>query len=230
MQKERYIVFLGISIIYLGFERHWMWMHSGEELKDSFWGVNQPSNKTGNREDCGVLVVRNNIFMWEDMDCSDSLNLDNAVAPVCQHDKEILSTSVSPDITTTVLSDTSTESICPLGWTEFQGNCYSFFSYETSWINAEMYCREENSSLVSIHSQEENDFLLSLAGEVNFWIGGYWKGEDALFWTDFSENDFSDFYSSYYTGCLYQYRGNGWSGKNCHSNTFTSSFICKNIK
>ena len=56
---------------------------------------------------------------------------------------------------------------CPPFWTRFGKFCYRFFGPPKSWQKAEDHCREfftHNSQghLASIHSPEENDFLLQL--------------------------------------------------------------------
>ena len=207
--------------MYQGFEGQWSWMHNGAALTESFWGEKHPNNKTGNKDDCGVLVLRNNQFSWEDRDCLVPLILNHAVAPVCQHDTAATSTTAAPE-TTTALS-------CPSGWTEFQGNCYRYFSTFEYWMNAEKYCRDEDASLVSVHSTEEANFLATLSGNKSFWIGAYRSGSNDIFWSDLSENDFTDFYDSA-TGCLYYYAaGKGWTGTNCHSTSSELAFICKKL-
>ena len=55
---------------------------------------------------------------------------------------------------------------CPTFWTSFENNCYRLISQPASWRNAEAKCHELGTDidgyphLVSIHSQEENDFIL----------------------------------------------------------------------
>lgn len=48
---------------------------------------------------------------------------------------------------------------CEQGWEEFRGNCYLHFSERETWSSAEQRCQELNSHLVSITSQEEQEFV-----------------------------------------------------------------------
>ena len=193
-------------------------MHNGGDLEDSFWAANHPSNKTGNKNDCAVLVLRNNGFTWEDHDCLAPQISNHVVAPACQYDTAASSTTVAPE-TTTAFS-------CPSGWSEFDGSCYRYFSQSLYWMAAEKLCRDEGASLVSIHSSEENSFVLDLAPTSAYWIGAYKTGSNDFFWSDFTENDFNDFYDSN-TGCMYQYGSYGWTGTNCHSSSSAFPFVCK---
>ena len=70
---------------------------------------------------------------------------------------------------------------CPEGWIEVEElGCLHFGSEATTWFGASSYCEEihPNSSMIEIHSQEEND-LVSLVGNVlvtvtdvdRWWIG-----------------------------------------------------------
>lgn len=59
---------------------------------------------------------------------------------------------------------------CAEGWAEFMGSCYLHFAERDTWPNAEQRCQELNSHLVSITSQEEQDFVNSNAHDYQ-WIG-----------------------------------------------------------
>merc|ERR1719167_661897 len=66
---------------------------------------------------------------------------------------------------------------CPPGsWRHFQGYCYKPMKAAKTWENAETACISEGAHLASIHSKEENEFVVSLMGAVenenNFWLGG----------------------------------------------------------
>ena len=195
-------------------------MHNGGGLEDSFWAANHPNNRTGNKNDCAVLVLRNNGFTWEDHDCLTPQISNHAVAPACQFDTEASSSTVAPE-TTTAFS-------CPSGWSEFDGSCYQYFSESYTWMTAEYLCRDEGASLVSIHSSEENSFVRNLSSATYYWIGAYRTGSNDFIWSDFTENDYSDVYTSD-TGCLVQYSSNGWTGTNCHStsSSYIHPFVCK---
>ena len=63
-----------------------------------------------------------------------------------------------------------------------------------NWLQAKEFCRKSASSLTSVHSMEENQFISALArakgAEKNFWIGlsdiekeGNWQWEDGSNWS-----------------------------------------------
>ncbi|KAL4630215.1 C-type lectin 13 [Arapaima gigas] len=71
-----------------------------------------------------------------------------------------------------------TQESCSSGWTSFQSSCYyTVEGQETSWSGALAECESLGSSLVSIGSKEENDFVRSLGyqpvDDRSFWTGGY---------------------------------------------------------
>lgn len=48
---------------------------------------------------------------------------------------------------------------CAEGWLEFMGNCYLHFAGRLTWSDAEQRCQDINAHLVSISSQEEQQFV-----------------------------------------------------------------------
>lgn len=48
---------------------------------------------------------------------------------------------------------------CAEGWVAFRGNCYFHFAERDTWLEAEQHCQELNAHLVSITSQEEQQFV-----------------------------------------------------------------------
>ncbi|CAJ0952947.1 unnamed protein product, partial [Mesorhabditis belari] len=75
---------------------------------------------------------------------------------------------------------------------------YKFIDQRMTFDEAEAYCGGRKSHLVSIHSQEENDFVWKLPKNVGseslFWIGlkRNWNKENAFEWTDGSSVDFTN--------------------------------------
>ncbi|XP_068212227.1 macrophage mannose receptor 1-like isoform X2 [Palaemon carinicauda] len=64
--------------------------------------------------------------------------------------------------------------VCPPGWTTFNRHCYYFNDLQQSWTEAEAGCEKNfSSTLASIESADENDFLKSYAVSMSkdFWIG-----------------------------------------------------------
>ncbi|CAJ0924082.1 unnamed protein product, partial [Mesorhabditis belari] len=120
---------------------------------------------------------------------------------------------------------------------------WSYLAKTTSWYKvsnqrisfdeAEAYCASRKSHLVSIHSQEEHDFVWKLAKTVNSW-DGFWLGlkknpnkENAFEWTDGSSVDFTNWDpedpGSYTHTYLGSYDGK-WRG---YAPTYQMSLLCK---
>merc|ERR1712038_1080395 len=51
---------------------------------------------------------------------------------------------------------------CPGDWAEYEGACYQLFQGLGGVEEYRLVCQEEGGDLVSIHSQEENDFVVAL--------------------------------------------------------------------
>ncbi|XP_018535865.1 ladderlectin-like [Lates calcarifer] len=74
--------------------------------------------------------------------------------------------------------DCGGEYYCPSGWTHFGKRCFMFVDTPKMWTAAEVYCQFEGANLASIHSYEENHFVMSLTrGDTHTfppaWIGGF---------------------------------------------------------
>ncbi|XP_052676540.1 perlucin-like protein isoform X2 [Crassostrea angulata] len=66
---------------------------------------------------------------------------------------------------------------CPNGWTRYQTSCYLVVTYELeTWSGAQAKCVAENSGLVEIETEAENNFLKDVAAKTflngQFWTGG----------------------------------------------------------
>uniref|UniRef100_A0A8C7IVD2 Aggrecan core protein n=1 Tax=Oncorhynchus kisutch TaxID=8019 RepID=A0A8C7IVD2_ONCKI len=81
---------------------------------------------------------------------------------------------------------------CAEGWVEFMGSCYMHFLERDTWPDAEQRCQELNSHLVSITSQQEQEFVNSNAQDYQ-WIGLNDKDVQNKFrWTDGSPLEFEN--------------------------------------
>ncbi|XP_060085860.1 C-type lectin domain family 4 member M-like [Ylistrum balloti] len=65
---------------------------------------------------------------------------------------------------------------CPDDWIHFQGSCYYFVNNFTTWHGSSSYCQSQNSELVAVETEVENDFLhrfiqrFRCSFNVPFWI------------------------------------------------------------
>ena len=106
-------------------------------------------------------------------------------------------------------------------------HCYKFYSSNRDWYESEAACLLEGATLASVHSEEEDSFLKDLSGGNSYWIGGYPK-DSTWVWSDFSELDYTNYYSTDSGYCLYQssnYYSYGWTTNSCTSNIIFEDFL-----
>ncbi|XP_012584906.1 PREDICTED: low affinity immunoglobulin epsilon Fc receptor [Condylura cristata] len=60
---------------------------------------------------------------------------------------------------------------CPEQWVNFRRKCYYFGQGSKKWVQARNACRGLQGQLVSIHSQQEQDFLTRHVSRTGSWIG-----------------------------------------------------------
>ncbi|XP_055226900.1 C-type lectin domain family 4 member G [Gorilla gorilla gorilla] len=78
---------------------------------------------------------------------------------------------------------------CPKSWKAFQGSCYSFFSDNLTWPQANDSCAQNQAHLVIINSRAEQvgngkDFLTS-TNQATSWIGLFKGGQGSAHrWMD----------------------------------------------
>ena len=51
---------------------------------------------------------------------------------------------------------------CVEDWTGYNNGCYRYFRETKTWENARKHCLEFGADLVSLHSDEDADFMLAL--------------------------------------------------------------------
>ncbi len=85
---------------------------------------------------------------------------------------------------------------CPMYWYNFNGRCHKYISTHMTWVDAELRCVSEGANLVSIHSQEEQNFVTSLVRNFDPALGFTWIGlsdihkEGNWIWSDGSPVNF----------------------------------------
>jgi len=143
--------------------------------------------------------------------------------------------------TTTKSMETSrAPKVCTSGWKSFDGYCYSIHDRKGSWKNAQMFCNDSNSNLVSVHSEEESKFVVDLIDYPSrnitkcVWTGGK-KNYDinTWEWVDGSDYDFTHWNTFQPDGgnrdnqqCITYFRGSHlWNDRPCHNSCPVT--ICK---
>ncbi|XP_075306468.1 lactose-binding lectin l-2-like [Odontesthes bonariensis] len=126
---------------------------------------------------------------------------------------------------------------CAQFWYSFNGRCYKYIATTMTWIDAELHCVSEGSNLVSIHSQEEENFVKHLIRNFDLAEGVNWIGltdaqrNGAWLWSDGSKVDFTSWNggepnnSGGSEECVHTNWGTnkGWNDKEC---SFKYSFVC----
>merc|ERR1712226_663348 len=98
---------------------------------------------------------------------------------------------------------------CPSGWETYAtADARKCFKYFDEWVYAtvaETNCQMNGGNLASIHSREEQDFLVGMVTTTaSLWIGGIDRKHDLEWtWTDGSEFDFSFWLESQPSGGQY---------------------------
>jgi mannose receptor, C type len=159
-------------------EGKWIWFSTGQEPNYSSWGPNFPNTVTGNSDDCGLMAIQSQGYWWEDCNCLASDIQQRKIAPICQYGTVTSTTAATTS--TTMLTTTSTAvTSCPEDWEAFNGHCYFWASEENVvWDLAEFICLSKGGYLASVHSEEEQEFVLSLVGDLPYWIGATCSGSE----------------------------------------------------
>ena len=115
------------------------------------------------------------------------------VAPICQRG------GLSADTTTSTTTETTTERPeCPNGWETYTGDgssikCFKYYGGAMYATHAEESCLGQGGHLASVHSFEEQNFLVQTFNPaVEVWIGAVDTDHNGAWeWTDGSPFDFS---------------------------------------
>jgi len=212
---------LGLSD--MGHEGIWEWLHTMEEVTDTFWADGSPNTEDGNILDCGSIQLSQGNLLWRDVDCSASMDQQGAgISPVCQRGnidpddnttpKPTMTTSTKTTSTTKKTSKEMTFTTppivddCPYGWSRFDKSCYFYIHYPpVNWISARKNCQTMHpaADLASSNSEAENRFLdsLSYLGDNKDTNGGWLGGSDShvdgeWVWTDGSSFNYTNWYKS----------------------------------
>lgn len=216
-KKENF--WIGLTQSYdTGITERWM---SGQDVRFTYWA----DEHTGAIEEDGFCVsmsANHPIGLWSTLNCS-TLN-----SFICEFPREGFTTPPPPPPTTTLPTS------CENGWLELDGNCYKIFP-EESWMEGRDSCRRMGAELVSIHSNEENEFVFSNFVEYKkkAWIGLNDRDlEHGFSWSDGSPTDYinwgnhepNDFYDN--EDCV-THNGvwaSDWNDDHCYT---LYPYICK---
>ena len=86
---------------------------------------------------------------------------------------------------------------CPEFWDSYEAGCYKYVSSLLTWADAELHCQTMDAHLVSIHSINEMNFIVTMIENRDPTKGAHWIGfndehkEDSWMWSDGSRNDFT---------------------------------------
>ncbi|KAM7418854.1 hypothetical protein PAMA_016128 [Pampus argenteus] len=120
---------------------------------------------------------------------------------------------------------------CLDGWLSFGDSCYYLSNNVDTWTNAESYCATFDSSLASVHSIWEYNFLqrmVKTGGHTFTWIGGYYFQGDWR-WEDGSQLNYHNWETasstdSYQCLQLNSQESKGWSNHGC---SMRLPFVCQ---
>ncbi|XP_076033572.1 macrophage mannose receptor 1-like isoform X5 [Oratosquilla oratoria] len=215
-------IWVGLSM--LSDEEGYEWSDSSA-LNHLNWAEGQPDSHNG-RERC-VAVNRVN-FQYSDYVCESYKPF------ICKTPEGLV------DITTVAPVTPIPDVFCndDSSWLLFSNHCYKiYFASEasTSWAEARRLCADEGSDLVSIHSYEENYWILSKAykkPDRMLWAGGRAFYDSGFSWVDGSTFDFvnwavdepNNYHDQEDCMSFYSFDNGYWNDMNC-GNSFGR--ICK---
>ena len=86
---------------------------------------------------------------------------------------------------------------CDAGWLSWNGACYLYVDQLVTFHQADAYCRSQDASLASIHSDAENALASDLSKGRSCWIGyvdirKLDTEPENFTWTDNSQNDYNN--------------------------------------
>lgn len=194
---------------------------SGQEVRFTYWA----DEHTGAREEDGFCVsmsANHPVGLWSTFNCTTLSSF------ICEfHRVGFTTPSTAPPTTTLPKS-------CETGWLELDGNCYKIFPPE-SWMEGRDSCRRMGAELVSIHTDEENEFVFRRFVEYKekAWIGLNDRDlEQGFTWSDGSPRDYvnwgddepNDFYDNEDCVTHQNIWGMKWNDDNCYT---LYPYICK---
>lgn len=221
-------------------EGNWYWQYNETAVTFSSWLPGRPNPVSPNFDDCAILYTDDHSYNWRDVNCENP-TISSPISFICQKANDGVTTTTKPStVSSTSHSSTRKTTTQTPGcnemdnWHEFENYCYKAFDHKASWYEANDTCLSHGANLVSIHSEEEDDFVKSLSKETydwSFWIGLYWD-YDEFKYVDESEFNYSDWDVSYdepdEDGCVLISSSHGyeWWDYRCD---YDAIFVCKKL-
>uniref|UniRef100_A0A8C5LS34 C-type lectin domain-containing protein n=2 Tax=Leptobrachium leishanense TaxID=445787 RepID=A0A8C5LS34_9ANUR len=119
------------------------------------------------------------------------------------------------------------EEECPSGWSYFSLSCYYVSKIGKSWGDSEKICKAKDSHLVVINSEDEQNFVGSIANQQFTWIGltdadGEWKWVDGTSYSATPKNWIPGQPDNYFghglgggEDCAHLYSNSEWNDDHC---------------
>lgn len=115
----------------------------------------------------------------------------------------------------------------PSDWVYFNNSCFKVFKEELNWFDAHRSCTSNKSTLTSIHSAEENNFLRKTgqASISSAWIGLFiLNSTDRSYeWADGSMVDYNAYSGENYTELYVNWNRGKWNNNSCYSKR---AYVC----
>uniref|UniRef100_A0AAX7T5A0 Mannose receptor, C type 1b n=1 Tax=Astatotilapia calliptera TaxID=8154 RepID=A0AAX7T5A0_ASTCA len=165
------------------------------------------------------LLVKHVRYLWQSLPCSNKLGY------IC-YSKEA---EEAPTRAGT--------GFCSNPWIHYNGHCFHRNQAQKTWSEAQVACHQDGGDLVSIHSVEDQSFIISQLGYTStdqLWIGMNDRKTEGLFdWSDHSTVTFTSWefgkpaVSSEIKDCVLMRGENGnWADLVCEEQ---HGFICKKM-
>ncbi|KAL8211739.1 UNVERIFIED_CONTAM: hypothetical protein K2H54_015037, partial [Gekko kuhli] len=145
--------------------------------------------------------------------------------------QEIIQKSLRNDVTG-LQGITVRFSSCPPKWKAKENACYYFSSGTKLWSESLSYCIEQSAHLVSVESDEEQDFLRnSISTKGTYWLGitdkeqdGKWRWSEDGSLVSISLWDIGEPKTGYNEDCGIMYPNGSWAAAAC---SLPYHWICK---
>lgn len=121
---------------------------------------------------------------------------------------------------------------CKAGWQEWNQACYKVSTDQTQFSNALTLCKQHGANLASIHSPQENEFVLNLSGGKDVFIGlsdtaiegtFVWSDGSTVAYTNWEDGEPDDDYAM--GDCVILRTANGkWNDTPC---IMWYEYVCK---